>query len=372
MKPKVANVRLSLAGIAAAGLAVGPIGFLALVAMSISSAVPAPAHASVYDTPQGCQSVGGIWNPGGPGTGRASPGCDDPSKIRPIVQPPTVDPNNCASIQFAITWDEQQIAANSTNVGMQQSFIQSERALVRLLAICGRAGGGYTSNVTAGGSRQMQVLRNNLNTFSNALGVLADFQAQRQAAAQAAQDAQDQRDAIAAQQKAVADAISAAKDANMRNLTPDTSFGGPPANQSDTFDTAAPAAAAAGPPSTGDNDQPDEFEVAALNPPHPVGGAADSQAGSGGPAAMQDPPAAPTQPTRKLGEPAQADSLAPITSSACKAMKPHADIIDLPNGADYCVVEVDTPELTNEWHHLIDDPLRPSPHAPLPTLGVRG
>ena len=217
-------------------------------------------------------------------------------------------------------------------------------------------GGGYSPAPSTSSPYQRS-----LDISGAALGAAADYFAEKEAEEQAQQQADDQarqeqaqRDAFAAQQKAQADARAAAEDAARRGGMADN-FGGVPSDQSDPFNPAGPAAGVAGNPGIGDNGQPDPFETAALNPPAQVGGAADNQAGPGGPAAAQDPPAEPTPPNRKLGDPKQAASLAPITLSACQSMA-RTDIIKLPEGRAYCVVEVDTPEPTNEWHYLVDDP----------------
>jgi hypothetical protein len=83
-------------------------------------------------------------------------------------------------------------------------------------------------------------------------------------------------------------------------------------------------------------------------------GAADPNPISGSGADTPSPDSQ-NSPNRKLGDPHAADSLAPITRSACEAMRPRADIIQLPEARAYCVLEVDTPEPTNEWHYLVED-----------------
>jgi hypothetical protein len=383
MKSMAASVRLSLAGgVAFACLGVGPI---ALVGFT-------PTRAFAQETAESCAAAGLNFIPASHTNSR--PMCAGQTA-------PVVDPHNCASVQAAIAWDDRQTAANSTNVAMQQSFTESKAALQRLLPICGGSGGG-SSGIPAGGfgsgyapitgargtAQRSNQITNNLVTSDNmALGILAEQAADEEAAREQEQQAADEqaqedqaiRDAQEAQQRAQAAADDTNRRAGLADpfagqqqpTSPDNPFG-PVAGAGDgapvqvatadpdgnPFDVpAGPAAGAAGQPVQVTTADPDGNPFAA-----PAGPAAPTPA----------PPIASDPPNRKLGEPSQADSLAPIAYSACKAMAPRSDIITLPGGTEYCVVEVDTPELTNEWHHLIDDPLRSAPHAPSPNMSVKG
>ena len=201
-----------------------------------------------------------------------------------------------------------------------------------------------------------QVLSNNIDALSTGLGYFAQQQAEQQ---QAQQQAQDQANAIAAQRQAEENARrqqEAARQAEVNRHLPNPFAAGeapPGPTVRNPFAPQDGGAGGAGKPA----------QTASAGPNPFAAGGAD--------AASHDPK---EPPTRKLGDPQAAANLAPITRSACVAMKPRADVIRLPEGSGYCVVEVDTPELTNEWHRLVDDSKpEPAPRAKpvVATMGVR-
>jgi len=193
---------------------------------------------------------------------------------------------------------------------------------------------------------KLQYSNNAMASMNAGLGFLADQEAQDEANRQAQQqqeaEEQAERDAQAAQQRA----IDAAADAQRR------------AALDNPFDGSQQASAPGNPfvGASGNQLPYNPYQVATNTP------------SNGNPFTTPDQNTNPAQPDRKLGDPAQADSLPFVTRSGCEA--DHGGIIALPGGAKpYCVIEVDNPEPTNEWHYMIED-AAPAKKLQIKTPGV--
>jgi Flp pilus assembly protein TadG len=161
----------------------------------------------------------------------------------------------------------------------------------------------------------------------------AEQAAQAQADAAAADAERDARDAERRRKEAEDDAMR-------RSAMPNVFAGGQGSGASSNPFASQDGAALAG---SAQAQAPFTVGAAGANPFAPTS-AAPSQA---------DPANSP--PPRKLGDPGLAAQLAPMTLAACEALKPRSDVIRLPGGRQYCTVEVDQPEPTNEWHYLVED-----------------
>jgi hypothetical protein len=217
----------------------------------------------------------------------------------------------------------------------------------------GGFGNGYVPVTGAPGTtaRYNQLTNNSFTAINGALGYLPakqaeDEQRRAEAAAQAEQE-EEARQAQLAEQRAQAAAADARSRASMANVF----AGEQPVSSPDNPFATPGAGAAAGAPGGGGAGS---FQVASAND-NPFGGGAGTESAA---------------PRRKLGAPGDADGLAPMTWTQCQST-PRAEVIKFPEGAAYCVVEVDQPEPTNQWRHLIGDP-PPLKLQPTATMGPRG
>jgi hypothetical protein len=353
------------------GLALGcfAVSLTILAALMPSRAFAADVTTTIA-TPAGCAAAGGTYVP--PDAIIPVPGCNIPMGRNPAPAPAPVQASNLcdalrqtyqgylsaaaqdAGVQSAVDLDYQGANAilgaynrgNCANGGAPAAGGTALRDQVRQ-QLANRSLGAQMNAVNPNGfgqtyvpitaprgttANKLQYTNNNLAAMNSAFGALADQEAQDEANRQAQQqqeaEEQAERDAQAAQQRA----IDAAADAQRR------------AALDNPFDGSQQASAPGNPfiGASGNQLPYNPYQVATNTP------------SNGNPFAGPDQNTDPAEANRKLGEPSQADSLPFLTRSGCEA--DHGGIIALPgNAKPYCVIEVDNPEPTNEWHYMIED-----------------
>ena len=365
------------------------VAVLTVIAAGVGLALPTPTHADSplppdQNSPEVCREWGGTW------TGST---CQHKSAATVQAgQSPTVDVNNCASVEAAIAYDNRQIGASVGDAATQQLFSANANALSRLRSTCGR--GGSVGGSGGGGlappgttQRYNQIIDNLTEGQNIAMNYLASQRAQQEAAQAQAEARAAQRRAEEDARRAQEAAMDAQRRAGLSNPFRDSGSANANANPFAAAPGSNPFASASNSPpvaaATSGNPfvvAPNGMAVPASDLPYYAASSAAPAAATNNPATAERDPLERTTPPpdRKLGDPKEADHLPAITQSACFAMIPRAQVIRFSKTQGFCAVEVDKPERTTEWHNLVDDPEPTTdPHAkfkvkPPVASGARG